>query len=139
MFNNNSDKSLLEGCLVELATFRDSRGALSFVQKSDYDFSRAFWIYDVPEDAERGGHAHRTCEELLLAVHGSFDVELYDGENKQTYHLDAPNKALVIKPMVWCRLFNFSNGFVGLCLASQEYQPEGYINTIEDFDNAVSC
>lgn len=133
MFNTKSQKSPLEDILVDLPHICDERGALSFVQQDNFHFERAFWIYSVPEDAERGGHAHRTCTELLMAVHGSFDLELHDGSRSVVLHLSQPYKAAIIRPMVWCRLFNFSPDFVGLCLASQDYQPEGYINTFEEF------
>lgn len=133
MFNNENFNSPLDDILIEVPQIRDARGALSFVQDADFHFERAFWIYDVPAGAERGGHAHRTCTELLLAVHGSFDLELHDGTRCVTLHLSEPNQAVLIRPMVWCRLFNFSSDFVGLCLASQDYLPEGYINSFDEF------
>lgn len=133
MFNNNSHKSLLDDIIITIPQIRDSRGALSFLQTDDLEFKRVFWIYNVPQGAERGGHAHRTCSELLLAAHGSFDLELNDGSKTVCIHLDRPDKAVLIRPMVWCRLFNFSSDFVGLCLASQEYLPDGYINSFEEF------
>lgn len=140
--------SLLDNILFDLPQHRDARGALTFVQNGSmmlcasgvddvvpvgFDFERAFWIYDVPTGAERGGHAHRTCAELLVAVHGSFDLELNDGQDVTTIHLDRPDQAVLIRPMVWCRLYNFSTDFVGLCLASQEYLPQGYINSYDEF------
>lgn len=140
--------SLLDNILFDLPQHRDARGALTFLQNGSmmlcasgvddavpvgFDFERAFWIYDVPTGAERGGHAHRTCAELLVAVHGSFDLELNDGQDVTTIHLDRPDQAVLIRPMVWCRLYNFSTDFVGLCLASQEYLPQGYINSYDEF------
>lgn len=140
--------SLLDNILFDLPQHKDDRGALTFVQNDSmmlkpsgdedadcvgFDFERVFWIYDVPAGAERGGHAHRTCAELLVAVHGSFDLELNDGQHVTTVRLDRPDKAVLIRPMVWCRLYNFSPDFVGLCLASQEYLPQGYINAFEEF------
>lgn len=120
--------------LVSLPEIRDSRGALSVIERDEnYAFERVFWIYDVPEGSERGGHAHRSCAELLFAVHGSFDVELCNGRERKTFHLDSPSTGLIIRPMVWCRLFNFSADFVGLCMASQKYLPEGYINDWQTF------
>lgn len=141
MFNKNFPKDnstgLLDDILVPLPTRRDQRGALTIAQHGDiiegFQFERAFWIYDVPQDAERGAHAHRTCAELFVVVHGSFDLELFDGRCHTTLHLDRPDQAVLIRPMVWCRLHNFSPDFVGLCLASQEYLPEGYINSLEEY------
>lgn len=142
--------SLLHNIIFQLPTFADHRGTLTFLQNGEMNlhadtsdgidetflFERAFWIYSVPAAAERGGHAHRTCAELLVALHGSFDLELSDGTDTRVVHLERPDMGVVIRPMVWCRLFNFSADFVGLCLASQAYLPEGYINSYEDFVNA---
>lgn len=136
--NTTQTSALLDDIIVELPQRTDDRGSLTFVETSDFEFQRAFWIYGVPEGVERGGHAHRTCTELLMAVHGSFDVELYDGKGRISVHLDSPNRAIKIRPMVWCRLYNFSPDFVGLCLASHPYQPEGYVNSIEQFEACKS-
>lgn len=133
MFNMNKKNTLLDDILIDLPAITDNRGSLTFVENTLFDYKRAFWIYNVPEDSERGGHAHRTCSELLVAVHGSFDLELNDGQQSITMRLDNPHKAVLIRPMVWCRLSNFSKDFVGLCLASQEYRPEGYIHSFEEF------
>lgn len=144
MFNNE----LLDNILFQLPQRTDERGSLAFVQNGTlmlrpiggdadecqgFDIERAFWIYDVPESAQRGGHAHRTCAELFVALHGSLDIELDDGHRTVTVRLDRPDRALLIRPMVWCRLHNFSHHFVGLCLASQPYLPQGYINSYENF------
>lgn len=133
MFNNNIFNSPLEGISQEWIEIRDPRGALSVVQEAGFPIERVFWIYDVPPEAERGGHAHRTCTELLFAVKGSFDVELTYGDEKVNVRLDRPNQSVLIRPMVWCRLHNFSPDFVGVCLASQGYLADGYIHSFEQF------
>lgn len=132
MFNTNPQNGLLSDICVELPEISDERGSLTFVQHPEVEFKRAFWIYNVPEGAIRGEHAHETCYELVFAVHGSLDIELYDGKDRVVVHLDHPRKGVIIRPRVWCTLYNFSPDFVGLCLASQEYQPGGYINDIND-------
>lgn len=135
MFNKKCFKSLLDDIIIDIKQNTDSRGSLTVVQHEDFDFERVFWIHNVPVGAERGGHAHRTCAELLVAVHGSFDLDLHDGTRSVSLHLDNPNRGVLIRPMVWCRLHNFSSDFVGLCLASQNYNPEGYVNSFEEFCN----
>lgn len=131
MFSNECPNGLLSDIFVELPEKRDERGSLTFVQYPDVEFKRAFWIYNVPEGAKRGGHAHNTCYELVFALHGALDIELYDGKERVVVHLDHPRRGIIIRPRVWCTLFNFSKNFVGLCLASHEYQPEGYICDID--------
>lgn len=126
-------KSPLENIKITLPAIQDARGTLSFIQDTEFPIERAFWIYNVPEGSERGGHAHRTCTEILFAVSGSFDVDIVFGAEKKTVHLSSANEGLIIRPMVWCRLYNFSSDFVGLCFASQKYSPEGYIDSFEQF------
>lgn len=126
-------KSPLDNIKITLPAITDARGTLSFIQETEFPIERAFWIYNVPEGSERGGHAHRTCSEILFAISGSFDVDLVYGEERKTVHLANPSDGLIIRPMVWCRLYNFSSDFVGLCLASQKYTPEGYVNSYEQF------
>lgn len=133
MFNNERENSLLDNIFLDLMQNCDPRGSLTVVQHEDFCFERVFWIYNVPQGSERGGHAHRSCAELLIALHGSFDLDLHDGKQSITVHLDNPSRGVIIRPMVWCRLYNFSPDFVGLCLASQPYKPEGYINSFEEF------
>jgi len=90
-------------------------------------------LYDVPSDAFRGGHSHKDQSEYLLALSGSFDVVLDDGENKITHSLNKPNKGLLITPGVWRELENFSSGAVCLVLASEVYDEEDYIRDYTTF------
>lgn len=120
--------------ILKLRQFTDERGALTLWQTASaqqalpFSVERVFWITGVPLGQERAGHAHRTCAEALVAVAGSFSAELIDSQGRRTYHLSSPDEALLIPPMVWARLYDFSPGTVCLCLASEPYKPEGYIN-----------
>lgn len=119
--------------------FRDERGTLtiaSITGDSHLPFSvqRVFWITDVPGAGRRGMHAHHSCWEALVAVKGSFKVKVTDGKNvPRTFVLDTPQKGLLIPPMMWCELFDFSDDAVCLCLASGDYDKQGYISNYQDF------
>ena len=131
--------------IVHINTVSDRRGILSFLENGSvgsgipFRYERVFWIYNVPEGAERGGHAHRTCSDLFSAVHGSCDIELNDGITASVVHLSSPDKAVEIPAMMWCRLYNFSSDFVGLCFASQHYTPSGYIHDYNKYVQEVKC
>ncbi len=120
-----------------LPTHTDERGSLTCLETSKdmpFEVKRVFWIYGIPEGKSRGEHAHHTCAELLFPVCGSFKVSLSDdGKHFTEYVLDTPNRGLLIPPMVWCRLYDFSADSVCLCLASEDYNREGYINTKDEF------
>ena len=117
----------------------DSRGTLtvtSLIDKSHlpFDVDRIFWITNVPLYAHRGMHAHRSCWEAIVPVHGQFKVRLNDGkELSRIVSLNSPHHGLIIPPMVWCELYDFSNDAVCLCLASGNYDKEGYISDYATF------
>ncbi len=131
---------LYEKCRwVEIPLHADERGRLNVVEQEDVPFAyeRVFWFYGVPEGQERGGHCHRTCEELLIAVSGHFSIELTNGTDRMLFLLDNPSKGLVIPPMVWCELKAFSHDAVGLCFASESYRADGYIHSFSQYQEEM--
>ena len=90
-------------------------------------------IYDVPGGASRGAHAHKTLEQLIVAVSGSFRVSLDDGTNKKTFFLNRPYQGLYVRPGLWRDLEDFSSGAVCMVLASEVYQAEDYIRDYDAF------
>lgn len=133
-----------EGCrLIRIPMITDERGSLCFAENGagpvPYAMQRAFWIFDVKEGMQRGSHAHRTCSEVIIPVSGSFTVELTNGKEAASVVLDSPAQGLLVPPMVWCNLRDFSPRAVCLCLASAAYDPSGYINNIEEYFREMKC
>jgi hypothetical protein len=130
-----------EPCEIrELRTIRDPRGNLTFVEgEADlpYSIRRAYFLYDIPGGASRGGHAHRALRQCLIALHGSFDVVLDDGSHRHRIHLNRAHQGLVIPPMWWRELENFSSGSVCLVLASHLFDEGDYIRDFSDFQREV--
>jgi dTDP-4-dehydrorhamnose 3,5-epimerase-like enzyme len=116
------------------------RGNLAVIEKNTYPFQikRVYYLYDVPSDAYRGGHAHKEVYELLIALSGSFEVSLDDGRTKQKVMLNKPNKGLLIPTGVWRELDNFSSGSVCLVLASEEFEESDYIRDYKEFMNSIN-
>ncbi len=123
--------------LIDLPRICDPRGNLSFIQNRSqipFDIARAYWIYDVPGGECRHGHAFRTQTELIVALSGSFDVILTDADgNEQTYHLARSYKGLLLPPLTWRRLDNFSTNSVAMILSSTLYDEADYIRDFEAF------
>lgn len=119
--------------------FTDERGSLTiclsnYQDKLPFQIGRVFWITNVPKLAVRGCHAHRRCYEALVPIHGSFKVRLDDGVHlSQEVVLDRSDKGILIPPMLWCELYDFSEDAVCLCIASGDYDKEGYVNDYEEF------
>ena len=113
----------------------EGRGNLSVIEKDclDFDIKRVYYLYDVPSDAYRGGHAHKALYQFLIPLSGSFDVILKDGNGTKTVTLNKPDKGLLIVPGIWRELENFSAGSVCLVLASDVYKEIDYIRDYNQF------
>lgn len=129
-------------CAVhELPKIRDLRGNLTFVESNKqvpFSIARVFYLYDVPTEADRGAHAHRTLHQFLICLAGSFDVDLDDGIEKRKVHLNRPWKGLHVPPMIWAAEVNFDPGTVCLVLASAPYDESDYIRDYDAFKGAVA-
>lgn len=122
--------------VVELPKVHDPRGNLSFIEGPGhvpFDIKRVYYIYDVPGGETRGSHAHKTLQQLLVAVAGSFTVVLEDGINRYEFFLNHPWLGLYIPPGYWRTLDDFSSGAVCMVLASQHYDEEDYIYDHQEF------
>jgi len=98
-----------------------------------FDILRVYYLYDIPGGELRGGHAHKELQQLIIAVSGSFDINLDDGLNKKTVSLNRPYYGLHVIPGIWRELSNFSSGAVCLVLASHEYDENDYIRDYSKF------
>lgn len=134
--DENNKKMIEKGFgIVILPEHIDDRGSLSFAEWKHLPFQpkRVFWIYDVKEGKTRGGHAHKTCAEVVFAIQGSFNMFVDNGETQETIHISKSNEGIYIGPNVWCELSNFAPGTVCIALASTEYDAQGYINDYDKF------
>ena len=139
----NNRKSLeVKNCsLVKLNKIEDPRGNITFLESKKhipFDISRVYYLYDTPSGAERGGHAHYDLEQLIVAVSGSFDVLIDDGQNKEIITLLRPDEGLLISSMIWRELMNFSGGAVCLVLASNLFEESDYIRDYNEVLNTLN-
>lgn len=98
-----------------------------------FPVKRVFYSYNIPCGEARGAHAHKECHQLLVALNGSYEVVLDDGQHKQIIKLDNPKYGLHIPPHVWAAEQNFTSGAICLVLASHIYSEEDYIRSYEDY------
>ena len=124
------------GRLIELPKIIDPRGNLTVAEQLreiSFNVERVYWTYDVPAGESRGGHAHKECEEVIVAVSGSFDVTLNNGEERKTYHLNHPYQGLYVGTGIWRTLDDFSSGAVCLVIASHLFEEEDYIRDYDEY------
>ncbi len=132
---------ILDECrIIELPRINDPRGNLTFIEGSrhiPFEVKRVYYLYDVPGGAMRAGHAHKTLQQFLIAMSGSFDVTLDDGCNQKKIHLNRSYYGLIISPMVWREIDNFSSGSVCMALASDYFDESDYYRDYSEFLKAV--
>ena len=117
------------GQLIDLPKIIDTRGNLTVVEQMrqiPFDIARVYWTYDI--------------QEVVVAVSGSFDVQLYNGREWETYHLNHPYQGLYIGTSIWRTLEDFSSGAVCLVLASELFDEDEYIYDMDEFEKLyASC
>lgn len=131
---------LVDCRILDLPKITDPRGNLTFIEGMHhvpFDIKRVYYLYDVPGGADRGAHAHRKLHQFIIAMSGSFDVVLDDGDRKRRFHLNRSYFGLYLCPMMWRELDNFSSGSVCMVLASRHYDESDYIRDHKEFLSAV--
>lgn len=122
--------------IIQLPKIEDPRGNLSIIEQLKhipFEIKRAHWIYDVPGGKDRGGHAYRETEEFIVALSGSFDVEIDNGISKTTFPLNRSYYGLYVPKGMWRTMTNFSTNSLALVLSSTDYDEKDYISDYEEF------
>jgi hypothetical protein len=122
--------------IINLPKMEDPRGNLSFIEEEThipFKIMRTYWIYDVPGGQSRGGHAFKEQREFIVALSGSFDVEVDDGESKQIFSLNRSYYGLYLPAGIWRQMQNFSTNSVAIVLSSTPFNEEDYIHDYSEF------
>jgi hypothetical protein len=128
--------SVFDCSVIELPRIIYRAGNITPVTNNEsipFGVKRVFYIYDIPGGVDRGAHAHRKCHQFIVAVSGSFEIEIDDGIIKRTVTLNRPYFGLHIPPGIWAAEKSFSSGSVCLVLTSQKYDENDYIRNYDDY------
>ena len=126
----------MEAKIIDLVKIVDPRGNLTVAEGCKdvpFDVKRVYWVYDVPAGENRGGHAHKQCQEFIIALSGSFHVTLDNGQEQVTVLLNHPYQGLFVDTSTWRTLDDFSSGAVCLVLASESFDEADYIREYDAF------
>lgn len=130
-------KSSVYDCsVIPLSKIHNRAGNITIIEGEaniPFPVKRIYYLYDIPGGEDRGGHAHKELNQLIVAASGSFDVLLDDGQNKKIVTLNRPDYGLIVIPGIWRQLFEFSSGAICLVLASHKYEVTDYIRNYNDF------
>jgi dTDP-4-dehydrorhamnose 3,5-epimerase-like enzyme len=120
--------------IIKIPSIVDGRGGISFVEfGKDLPFivKRVYWLYDFKNT--RGFHAHKELQQFLFCSHGSLEVILDDGSDKESIILDTPSKGILITKPLWREIINYQSNPQLIVLASDIHQEEDYIKSYKEF------
>lgn len=123
--------------IINLPKIVDPRGNLSFFEypkQLPFEIARTYWIYDVPGGETRGSHAFKEQQEFIIALSGSFDVVLNDGEKEEKFSLNRSYYGLLVPKMYWRRMENFSTNSLALIVSDKKFDALDYIRDFEEFE-----
>lgn len=131
----------IEECkLIELPVVTDPQGDLAFAEGEThvpFPIARVFYVYGVPGDAVRGGHAHLALQQVVFCLAGRLEIEVDDGARRRTHVLDDPRVGIYLPPMVWHDIGGFAPGTVYLALTSEDFDEADYIRDYDAYLDAV--
>lgn len=126
--------------VINLPKIEDARGNLSFIEEENhipFKIQRVYWIYDVPGGEFRGSHAFKQTQEFIVALSGSFDVILHNGNEEVKFSLNRSYFGLYVPNMIWRKLENFSTNSLALIMASTKYNESDYIRDFNEFKSLL--
>ena len=114
----------------------DDRGqlvALEEFKDIPFKIKRVYYLYETKENVTRGYHAHKSLQQILICVHGSYKLRLDNGREKKIVLLDNPTEVLYVSNAMWREMFDFSPDAVLMVLVSELYDEADYIRDYEEF------
>jgi dTDP-4-dehydrorhamnose 3,5-epimerase-like enzyme len=127
--------------LIDFKSLGDERGELVAIENNKnipFEIKRVYYVFKTLNGVARGFHAHKELKQIAICVSGSCKFIMNDGERKESFILDDPQKGLYIDKMQWHEMHEFSDDCVLLVLASNVYDESDYIRNYSDFVQMVN-
>ena len=123
---------------LELVSFKDTNGTVTVFEEGTIPFpARRVFLVEANSGEVRGAHAHRVCQQLLVAISGKITVTTTDGLTDTIHHLTNSTTGLVIPAMIWA-----TQQYVGaearlLVICDQLFDEAEYIRDFAEFTSLV--
>ncbi len=127
--------------LIEMQIHGDQRGKLVSLEGNKnipFEIKRVYYIFDTLPDQDRGMHAHKNMEQIVIALDGACEFVLDDGKTREKVLLNRPDIGLYIGKNMWRVMKNFSYGCKLMVLASDYYNEKEYIRNYDEFLKSIN-
>ncbi len=121
---------------VPIQEYTDFRGQLiasEFFLEYGFIAKRIYILKNVPDDAQRGGHAHKKLKQIFFCLQGNFRITVSNGVTSESLILSQDNHGIFLENGLWRDLNEFSNDAICLVVASESYDASDYINNFEEY------
>ena len=122
--------------LMQMKVFGDERGKLVSIESNKnipFEIKRVYYIFDTLPEQQRGCHAHKTLEQIIIAVDGACQFILDDGKTREKIWLNRPDIGLYIGKNIWREMCHFSYGCKLMIIASEYFNEKEYIRNYNEF------
>lgn len=126
---------------ISVKTIADKRGKLSALELSKecgFVVKRIYYLYDFKKNI-RGSHAHKNLKQCIICLKGSAKIYFHKGDkNQKIYHLNKPNKGILIHGCIWKDIEEIKKNTILLVLASEKYYKNDYLRSKKKFKNYIN-
>ncbi|MEQ1774942.1 MAG: FdtA/QdtA family cupin domain-containing protein [Burkholderiales bacterium] len=126
---------------VDFAVKGDELGwlvALESGRNVPFPIKRAYYIFGTKNGVRRGKHAHRRLTQMMVCLAGQCKVLLDDGKVREDIILARNDRGLMLEPMIWHEMYDFSPDCMLLVLADDGYNEADYLRNYDDFKAACA-
>lgn len=125
--------------IINIKSVKEDDGILYVMETENqvpFDIKRIFLVANVALGKSRGDHATKKTRLILFPVAGMCNVVVDDGMGcKETFVMNDPSKGLLIEPMIWRSMQNFTSDCVMMAVCDKHFSAGS--ETIDDYNEFI--